>query len=127
MLVVTLKPGMRLTANKDLDRIVCVLRINSTTDDQILVPLSVKGSTQINGGEMSIAITTNSGANVLSTAKENYTATGKIDITNLFEASDSPQCGSSTIVGANINLYGTNGSIDLNDIRFTLKSRTCQK
>jgi hypothetical protein len=123
--IITLKPGMRLSANKSLNRIVCVLRISTPTSDKILVPLSVKGSIRNYGGTMSVAITTNSGANVLSRIEKDYTRSGNIDLANLFSTSGIDQCGSSNTVGANINVFGTKGSIDLNDIRFRLQSKKC--
>jgi hypothetical protein len=123
--IVTLKPSMKLTARKEVERIVCVVRISTPTDDQILVPFSIKGNTRTNGGNMNVAITTNSGAEVLSTLRRTYTRSGGIDAAHLFSPSESPQCGSSSMVGANINLHGTNGSIELSDIRFKLQTKKC--
>jgi hypothetical protein len=123
--VITLKPGLRLNARSDLERSVCILRVTSSRNDQILVPLSVKGTTRNYGGKMSIAITTNSGANVLSTLRRDYMTSGSINVANLFMSSENPQCASSNIVGANISVFGTNASIDLNDIRFTLQTKKC--
>lgn len=123
--VITLKPGLRLNTGRNLDRAVCILRVTTPRDDQILVPLSIKGTTRNYGGRMSIAITTNSGANVLSTLQRDYTSSGSINVGDLFTPSENPQCGSSNIVGANISVFGTNANINLNDIRFTLQTKKC--
>jgi hypothetical protein len=123
--VVTLRPGLRLSAGSTVKRSVCILRVTSPRNDQILVPLSIQGTTRNNGGTMSIAITTNSGANILSTLKKDCKTTGSINVAHLFVPSENPQCGLSNIVGANINVFGKNASVNLNDIRFTLETRKC--
>ena len=123
--IVKLIPGLELNAQNELERSVCALRVTTPTNNYVLVPMSIKGNIRNRGGEMTIDITTNSGATILSTLKQTYTTSDEIDLTNLFEPSENPQCGSSEIVGANINVFGTNASIDLDDIQFELRSQEC--
>lgn len=123
--IVKLTPGLQLDAQNDLERAVCSLRITSPDSDRILVPLSIKGHVKNRGGDMTVAITTNSGANILSTMEKTYTKSGEIDVTDLFKPSEHPQCGASEIVGANINVFGTKASIVLDDIQFELRLSKC--
>jgi hypothetical protein len=123
--ILRLKPGLKLNAYKDIDRITCLLRVTSTNQDLILVPVAVKGSVKNRGGQMTVSITTNSGANILSTLKRSYNTSGGIDAVKFFEPSENPQCGSSGNFGANISVFGTNASVDLNDIQFQLQSKRC--
>ncbi len=123
--VINFKSGLQLNAQNNLERAVCLLRISTPNSDQVLVPFSVKGKTTNRGGKMTVSITTNSGANIISTLKQSYTGSADIDVTDLFEPSENPQCVSSGIVGANINVFGTNAAIDLNDIRFQLQTQQC--
>jgi hypothetical protein len=120
--IVKLTPGIKLDAQNELERAVCSLRVKSPNSDRILVPLSITGSIKNRGGDMTVAITTNSGANILSTMEKTYTKSGEIDVTDLFKPSEHPQCGTSEIVGANINVFGTKASIVLDDIQFQLRS-----
>ncbi len=123
--IITLKPGLKLNTYGNLDRISCLLRVSTPTDDKILVPIAVKGNTHNHGGKMTISITTNSGANVLSTMRRSYTTTGGINVAQFFVPSDSPQCGSSGNVGANVSVFGTNAAINLHNIQFKLVSKRC--
>ena len=122
--IVKIVPGLQLNAQNQLERVACLLRV-TTTNNQVLVPVSIKGNVRSRGGKITVAITTNSGANMLSAIKQTYTNSGNIDVTNLFEPSENPQCGSSKTVGANISVFGSNASIDLDEIQFQLRSQEC--
>ena len=123
--IVRLRPGLKLNAYSEIDRTTCNLRISSPNEDQILVPIAVKGNTRNRGGKVTISMTTNSGAKILSTMKRSYTTTGGINVAQFFVPSESPQCGSSENIGANISVFGTNAWADLNDIQFQLQSKRC--
>lgn len=123
--IVKLRPGLELNAYSQLERITCLLRVSSPSENHILVPIAIKGNTRNRGGKMTVAITTNSGANTISTMKRSYTTTGGMNLAQFFEPSDNPQCASSGNFGANISVFGTNAWVDLNNVQFEVRSRPC--